>query len=198
MQSELVRQSAKSEMSTNEGEREGATEEKRDNSLSGGAGKLLWREEPGHQHDHTHLCLNISFCESSNYALILYSISSYAVCVWMWTCADPTLPSRIERLFSSSARRCKIVVYQPSREAWSAFAIYPKVLALDLSATMEIKLSRDISFSRVCNGPVEARGYTFMQQHIKKQKIFIECLFFTTPRLFCGCGFCEWWLVWRC
>lgn len=41
MQSELVRQSAKSEMSTNEGEREGATEEKRDNSLSGGAGKAF-------------------------------------------------------------------------------------------------------------------------------------------------------------
>lgn len=85
---------------------------------------------------------------------------------------------RMEHLFSSSARRCKNVVYQASREARSAFAIYPKVLAFDLSATMEIKLSRDISFSRVCNGPVEARGYTFMQQHIKNQKIFIECLFY--------------------
>lgn len=98
-------------------------------------------------------------------------------------CVNPDLPSYIHSVYFPPDG--KNVVYQASPEVRSAFAIYPKVLPSDLSATMEIKLSRDISFSRVCNGPAEARGYTFFQQHIKNQnkEIFTEPLLLTTSVL---------------
>lgn len=98
-------------------------------------------------------------------------------------CVNPALPSYIHSVyFPPDGHGCKNVVYQASPEVRSALAIYPKVLPSDLSTTMEIKLSRDISFSRVCNGPVEARGYTFFQQHIKTQnkEIFTEPVSLTT------------------
>lgn len=159
----------------NKGRREAAVEEKREIFHSVKAVKAFVSRvfdcRAGSQAPLIPLVLTSLCVKAAIIHRIHYSISSHTAVLALCVCVNFALPSHMHSVyfFLPDGHGCN-VVYQASPELRSDFAIYPKVLPSDLSATMEIKLSHDISFSRVRNGPLEARGYTFFQQHIKNQK----------------------------